>query len=314
MKCPTVLIHLIESFLTDRRLQIKVGSSYSRKFYQTQGIPQGSPLAPFLYNVYCYDIYNLGQNSPAVFYKERYILQYADDTTLIAHGKTLQETISKLQLLLDKTVTWFNKWRLKPNPSKSQYIIFNHKLSDHSPKLTIANNILSSKCMVKYLGVILDYKLNFNQQSQLVKKQCVSRARHFRVLTFGKHGIGVKTAAHIYKTICRPVIEYAHPLYINCLKLPLKNLKVAESASLRIITKIRHPRNPLHHPSNELLYKITKVEPIEERLKKLTLKEASKENTGNILEQFCFRRPENYQLACKIPAQNLFEILSVLDM
>lgn len=312
LKCPRHLILLVDSFLRNRELQVRINTSYSNKFPQEQGVPQGSPLSPLLYNIYCHDIYDYSHNTPDDFNKDAYILQYADDTVLVAHGKTLRIAISGLQILLNKTVSWFNNWRLKPNPLKSQFIIFNYKSSDLDAKLTIGNRQPNNQIAVKYLGITLDNKLNFKQQSQVMKKQCISRAKFFSALTYRKSGISVKTASCIYKSICRPLLVYAHPLYLSCLKTPLKNINTAETSSLRIITKMRHPQNPLHNPSNDLLYKLTKVEPIEERLSKLSRRLANNVNVAAILDRFCLKRTENQQSKYRIPKQTILEVLAEL--
>ena len=66
-------------YLKERTLQIKIDTSYSKTFKMQQGLPQGSPLSPLLYNIYCHDIYNQ-ENDLAHFNPNLYILQYADDT------------------------------------------------------------------------------------------------------------------------------------------------------------------------------------------------------------------------------------------
>ena len=119
MNCPRYLVHMIKTYLKERTLQIRIGTSYSKIFKMQQGLPQGSPLSPLLYNIYCSDIYNY-ENDLAHFNPNSYILQYADDTVLISHNSTLKKTVEELQSLMDKTMLWFNKWRLKPNPTKFQ--------------------------------------------------------------------------------------------------------------------------------------------------------------------------------------------------
>ena len=146
--CPDQLIHLIKNLLEHRVLQIKIDNSLSDKFTPEQGVPQGSPLSPLLYNIYCYDIYN---HTPQINH-QAYILQYADDTALVSHNTTLKKTTEELQNLMDKTNRWFNLWRLQANPSKSQLVIFNHHPSRATPTINVANQTVHPKTSAKYLG------------------------------------------------------------------------------------------------------------------------------------------------------------------
>ena len=89
LNCPKYLVYMIKMYLKERTLQIKIDTSYSKTFKMQQGLPQGSPLSPLLYNIYCHDIYN-HENDLAHFNPNLYILQYADDTVLISHNRNLK--------------------------------------------------------------------------------------------------------------------------------------------------------------------------------------------------------------------------------
>lgn len=306
MDIPDYLIHLIKNFLENRRLQIKINNTYSREFTAEQGVPQGSPLSPLLYNIYCHDILTLQEPN-----KSLYILQYADDTALISHNKNLTITVEKLQTLMDNTQSWFNKWRLQPNPTKSQFMIFNHTPKNSSPTVSITNHLLKPLTSIKYLGIHLDNKLNFNLQTKIIKKRTTSRAKHFRCLTYKNKGINTSIASKIYKTICRPILEYAHVLYLNCRKPALKNIQVAETSTLRTITKMRHPTNSLHNPTNELLYRKTKIQPIQERLTKLSTKFASRIHNLELMQPLLITRDRNHP-KYRYPEKTLQEILTSL--
>lgn len=53
-------------------------------------------------------------------------------------------------------------------------------------------------------------------------------------------------------------------------KSSMKNFQVAETSSVKFITKMRYPDYPLHNPSNQLVYDSLKFLPIQERLGKLS--------------------------------------------
>lgn len=265
MKTPRYLLNIIRDFLENRQLCVRIKNSNSYIFVPQQGTPQGSPLSPLLYNLYCADIFN----SESQF---QYVLQYADDTLLISHQKNITKCIEQLQELMRKIEVWFRIWRLKPNPTKSQFIIFNHRLSSSSPTISICNEQKNPQQAIKYLGVYVDSKMNFNQHTSQMKKKTISRAKHFSRLVIGNQGLSVANAAKIYKTICRPILEYAHPILINCRNPAIQNIQTAERIALRTISRIRHPHNRLHNPPNELLYEKTMIQPISDRFQKLNSK------------------------------------------
>lgn len=209
-------------------------------------------------------MYNLGD--PQSINQQSYILQFADDNELVSHGKSLTETMENLQNLTDKTIFWMEKWRTTSNPNKSHLIIFNHKITNNSPTINLLQHTLQPSSSCKYLGINIDSKLNFNLQTKLCKQSILTRSRHFRNLTYKNEGIDTHTACKIYKMICRPILEYGFVLFGNCRKPALRNMEVGERSSMRKITKIRHPNNPLHNPSNHLLYQKTNIEPILSRL------------------------------------------------
>lgn len=312
LNCPDYLLLIIKSFLENRSLQVKIGNQTSIQVVPLQGVPQGSPLSPILFNIYCYNLYNHCFPDYHHFEPHSYILQYADDAALVTHGSNVNQAISTLQVMMNRTNDWFKKWRLSVNPDKSKLIIFNHTISQNSPSIYINNVRIQPSPHAKYLGVLLDNKLNFNLHSQQMKKKTTTRANHFKCLTCRKEGINTHTAVKIYKSICRPLLDYAHVLFHNCRNTAYKNFQVAETSSLRKITKMRHPINPLYNPSNALLYELTTVIPIEERHKTLTLKFANSESNFEILSQFCNQRNRNMPARLHHPEHTVWEIIQDL--
>lgn len=139
LECPAHLIWLIRAYLMNRTFQVRVNGCLSTIFHSEQGVPQGSPLATLLSKVYLFDIYN---HNPKHFDKNLYVLQFADDHTLISHNKTLRKTIDNLQLLQDSILTWFNTWRLRINSEKSQFVIFHHNITPNWPTPTLLAKIV----------------------------------------------------------------------------------------------------------------------------------------------------------------------------
>lgn len=275
--CSSYMLKLIRSFLENRSLQISIDRSLSRNFVPLQGVPQGSPLSPILYNLFCSDIDSAIHQTDS-----NYVLQYADDTAIVIHEKSLKKAMESLQERIVALEKWFNNWRIQPNPSKSQLILFNHRLTDTSPTISMCGITIQPQPTAKYLGITLDNKLNFRIHATLSKKRATQRARYFRSLSYGTKGINLQSKVLIYKLICRPLLEYGSMLFWNAKKCCVRPLFTAERICLRSITKIRNPRNPLHNPSNQLLYEKCKLRPLEERFILLLNKFVDKPMTKKI--------------------------------
>ena len=76
----------MESYLSDRKQQIKIGNVVSSWAEIKKGVPQSSIAGPFLFNVFINDIFH--------FIKNCDLYNYADDNTLSFHSPNFDEIIS----------------------------------------------------------------------------------------------------------------------------------------------------------------------------------------------------------------------------
>ena len=196
----------------------------------------------------------------------QYLLQFADDTALITHDYNRATAVSEIQRLIDLVCEWFRKWHIKINPSKTQFLIFNHRVNENSPTVRVDNEVVSPASHAKYLGINLDHQLNFRLHGKRVKQSTITRANYFKCLSTANSGLGWKHRVTIYKAICRPILDYGAPILFNGNQRLQKLLQVAETSALREITRLRHPNNILFNPSNALLYTKSDIVPIFERI------------------------------------------------
>ena len=114
------------------------------------GIVQGSCIFPILFIIYVNDVVDC-------FDMEVVCSLYADDMTLYTYIRSLSDC-SRLQLAIDRLVSWADKWQLRTSINKC---MVNHDGNNSTPPYTNSIQSLPIKNVVtavKDLGVMFDVK------------------------------------------------------------------------------------------------------------------------------------------------------------
>jgi hypothetical protein len=102
-----IAIKLMRSYLENRYQRvsmkdIKLNKVSSKWEPVKHGVPQGSILGPLLFLIYINDF-------PLSIKKLANPILFADDTSIIISNMNLEEFKSNISLVLNKTITWFNR-------------------------------------------------------------------------------------------------------------------------------------------------------------------------------------------------------------
>ncbi len=119
----STLVQIIESLLSNRRFYLEMDGKKSRWYIQNSGLPQGSVLAPVLFNIYTND-------QPRYQNINRYT--HADNLCIATQSNSFNIIEERLSDALTTLSEYYKKWYLNANPSKTQVCAFhlnNHQAS-----------------------------------------------------------------------------------------------------------------------------------------------------------------------------------------
>lgn len=207
------LRRFITQFLTGRTLRVRVGRTTSSPRAVTSGVPQGSILSPFLFNLV------LAALPAAIPEDERYPTQcsiYADDVALWVHGprRHLPAVRRSLQRTLDAVASFFRGIGLQVSPAKTVALIVhpNAAARVYSQKLTLGGTLIPWSRTVTYLGLQIDHRLTWIPAVKAVTTRAARvQTMVGRILLRGR-GCPLRVALRLYHGAATAAMLYALPL------------------------------------------------------------------------------------------------------
>ena len=152
----------MKRLILDRSQYVRVQNNQSSNLQLSTGVPQGSILGPLLFSLYINDL-------PSIC-PDINIQMYADDTVIYVDGGSLTQVANELTNKMVHVTAWLEQCCLQLNVSKTVYMFFTKtKSSCVEPDVFVSGERLQVVSQYKYLGVLIDSRLNFKAQ---VKKVC----------------------------------------------------------------------------------------------------------------------------------------------
>ena len=196
MGVATNVVRWMESYLTDRQLNVKIGAAISEPFVNYSGVPQGSNLGPLLFSLFFNDV--------CLVVPQGCRLLYADDVKIYCVIKSLVDC-QRLQAIIDCFASWCERNCLVISVKKCSVISFSRKRSPLIWSYSIGNESVERTNVVKDLGVMLDSELNFREHyNYIINKASRNLGFIFRISSEFRDPYSLRS---LYFSLVRSILE-----------------------------------------------------------------------------------------------------------
>ena len=191
-------IRWMHSFLSNRQQRVKIGSTVSQWTTLTGGMPQGTWFGPYVFLVLIDDLQTILDT-----------FKFVDDVTLCE--VVADPSISQMPVAAHQVVDWSSQNLMNINTKKTKEMLLGSILSNSPPLIFINDSVVERVTSFKLLGLTIANNLNWEEHIMSVCNRANKRLHYLKLLK--RCSVSDDDLLHYYKSVIRPTIEYACPVW-----------------------------------------------------------------------------------------------------
>lgn len=218
------VLKLFVSYINNRKQVVQIHNSLSDLKEIDFGVAQGSKLGPLLFLIYINDLFEIKLNGSLQLYADDSSVTYVTNNVTALHKLISEDLIS--------ISNWFKDNLLVLNGSKTKILFFNDFRIDlkNFPNLFINDSKISIVSEMKYLGLIIDSNLTWNNHINSLIKKLSPYVGVFRRISF-LCGNDVKKI--LYYSFFYSNITYLLTVWSGTKKENISKLKIIQNKCIR---------------------------------------------------------------------------------
>lgn len=216
------------SYLSHRFQRVVVNGRQTDFIPLEKGVPQGSILAPLLFNIYVAHLPDL------VSSQQVEMPSYADDLTLYSIANSLEAAASAVSEATDLVTDDLSSRDLFVNASKScaMFLGRGSGAAESLSELRCKNFSLTPVTNTKLLGVVIDNKLNWDEH---LRQTITKVGRKIGAFRRAQRLLSVHARKMFLASVVLPDLDYCCPVFASALRAESRRkLELLERKALRI--------------------------------------------------------------------------------
>jgi hypothetical protein len=270
-------LDVLRNYLENRQQKTYINNETSDKLQVKYGLPQGSRLSPLLFTIYVNDITKFSLS------KQTKLTQFADDNALTIWSENLETLYKTANEEIFKLHLWYQQNILTINIPKCKYIEFKQKKSVMQYQLKLENDSIEKVENYKYLGTIIDNKLNWKEHINHIKTKINQK---LPMLHYIKNKTNTAAKHLIYNAFIKPHITYTSAIYGSCNQAHIKKLQKIQNKAINTMYNNNKYSKNIYKTNNILQVKnIIFIEKMKHIYKYIKYPEKMPNNTKNIYDE-----------------------------